>query len=87
MYNPESALVHAEKTVKLARDENSRAHAYHPHFLDTLAVAQSANGQFDAAIETAGLALKLCCEKELVAEAKEIEERLELYKRGETYRE
>lgn len=87
IYDPESALVHAEKAVKLADDEDSRAHAYHPHFLDTLAIAQSANGQFDAAIETSGLALKLCRERELVAEAEEIAERLELYKRGETYRE
>ena len=87
VYNPESALVHAEKAVELARDENARAHVYYPHFLDTLAVAQSANGQFDAAIETAGLALKLCRERELVSEAEEIAERLELYRRGETYRE
>ncbi len=87
MYNPASALVHAEKAVELAADENSRAHAYHPHFLDTLAVAQSANGQFDAAIETAGLALQLCRERELVSEAEEIEERLELYKQRKTYRE
>jgi tetratricopeptide (TPR) repeat protein len=87
VYDPKSALAHAEKAVELARDENSRAHVYYPYFLDTLAVAQSVNGQFDAAIETAGLALKLCRERELVSEAEEIAERLELYKRGETYRE
>ncbi len=87
IYNPGSALAHAEKAVELARDEKLRAHAYYPHFLDTLAIAQSANGQFDVAIETAALALKLCRERELVSEAKEIAERLELYKRGETYRE
>ncbi len=87
VYNPESALIHAEEAVELATDENSRAHAYHPHFLDTLAIAQSANGQFDKAIETAGLALKLCRERDLASEAKEIAERLELYKQRKTYRE
>lgn len=87
VYDPKSALKHAEKAVELARDKNSSAHAYYPHFLDTLAVAHSANGQFDAAIETASLALKLCRQRELVSEAKEIKGRLELYKQRKAYRE
>ena len=87
LYNPPSALSHAQKAVELAADERSAAHSSYPYFLDTLAAAQSANGQFEAAIETAGLALKLCREKGLISVAEEIQKHLDLYKQHQTYRE
>ena len=87
LYNPPSALSHAQKAVELSTENLSPAHSSYPYFLDTLAAAQSANGQFEAAIETAGLALKLCREKGLVSVAEEIQKHLDLYKQHQTYRE
>jgi arylsulfatase A-like enzyme/cytochrome c-type biogenesis protein CcmH/NrfG len=87
LYNPVSALVHAQKAVALSKDKLSSAHGYYPYILDTLAVAQSANGQFEAAVETAELAIKLCREKGLDALGDDIQTRLELYKQHKAYRE
>ena len=87
LHNPASALAHAQKAVEIARDKDSPAHKYYPHFLDTLAVAQSASGQFEAAINTATLAVKVCRERNLTSEADEIQKRIELYKQHKAYRE
>ena len=87
LYNPASALNHAQKAVELAKDKDSRAYEFYPHFLDTLSVAQSANGQFEAAIETATLAVKICRQRNLTSEADEIQKRIDLYKQRKTYRE
>ena len=87
LYNPKSALIHAEKAVELSLDKRSSAYRYYPNFLDTLATAQAANGQFEAAIETANRALKLCQEKKLIQLSKEIQSHLALFKQHRTYRE
>ena len=87
LYNPQSALIHAQKAVELSADTNSPAHNHRPYFLDTLSAAQAANGQFDAAIESATLALKLCRQRELTAAADEIQKHLDLYRQHKTYRE
>ena len=87
LYKPKSALIHAEKAVELSLDKRSSAYSYYPNFLDTLAVAQAANGQLEAAIETANRALKLCQEKKLIQLSKEIQSHLDLFKQHKTYRE
>ncbi len=86
LYDPRSALIHAQKAVELSKNKLSPAHGYQPYFLDTLAAAQSANGQFEAAIETAGLAIKLSRQKGLNAVADDIQTRLNLYKQHKTDR-
>lgn len=87
LYNPQAALVHAQKAIELSADKHSPAHNHRPYFLDTLSAAQAANGQFDSAIETANMALKLCREKELTSVADEIQKHLALYRQRKTYRE
>jgi tetratricopeptide (TPR) repeat protein len=56
-----------------------------PDFLDTLAVAYAAAGDFSKAIETAEKALELCKSPEQNTLKKEIEGRLVLYKAGKPY--
>ena len=72
--------------MDLSKDKLSSAHGYRPYILDTLAAAQSANGQFEAAVETAGLAIKVCREQGLDAAGDDIQTRLDLYKQHKTYR-
>ena len=79
LQNPLKAVEFAEKTCKLT--EYNRA-----DFLDTLAVAYAAAGNFPKAIEIAEKAIKLA---EAAGEndlAEEIRERLDLYKSGQPYR-
>ena len=58
-----------------------------PGILDTLAAAQAANGQFDAAAKTASLAIEISREKGQDSLAQKIQKRLDLYKRQKAYRE
>jgi choline-sulfatase len=86
VYDPQSALMYAQKAVALASDKVT-SKCNNPGLLDTLAAAQAANGQFDAAIENAARAVKLCQEKNLDSMAVRIQSRLDLYKQHKTYRE
>ena len=86
LYNPESALVHAQKAAELTLD-NFTGKYTNPGILDTLAVAQAANGQFDTAAETASLAIEISLEKGLNSLAQKIQKRLDLYKQQKAYRE
>jgi tetratricopeptide (TPR) repeat protein len=87
IYDPASALIHARKAVKLAADPASDAHRYHPHYLDTLSIAQGANGQFDDAVKTAALAISLLKEANNNTAASEVQKHLDLFKANKTYRE
>jgi tetratricopeptide (TPR) repeat protein len=86
LYNPESALIHAQKASELTLDELTGKHT-NPQVLDTLAAAQAANGQFEAAVETAALAIEISREKGLDSVAERILKRLDLYKQHKAYRE
>jgi len=80
LQNPTDALTYAQRAYELAEPNQ-------PAFLDTLAVAYAAAGNFPEAVKTAEKAIKLAeaaGEKDL---AKEIQERLGLYKSGQPYRE
>lgn len=82
LYNPASALAHAEQAVSLSRDEPSARHGAYPYFLDTLSAAQAANGRFDEAIETATQALQLCRQRRLDPLAGQVQKHLDLYRQG-----
>ncbi len=86
LYNPESALVHAQKAAKLTLDEITGKYT-NPQVLDTLAAAQAANGQFDTAVETAALAIEMSREKGLGSTADKTQKRCDLYKQQKAYRE
>lgn len=78
--NPADAVKYAQRACELSNYE-------HPGVLDTLAVAYAAAGNFPEAVKTAEKAIKLAeaaDEKDL---AKEIQERLYLYKSDQPYRE
>ena len=87
LYNPGSALVHAEQAVSLSHDKRSSGHHHYPYFLDTLSVALAANGRFAEAIETATQALQLCHQRRLDSLAGQVQKRLDLYRKGKTVRE
>jgi len=87
LYDPASALAHAQKAVALAADSESDAHKYYPYYLDTLSIAQSANGRFDDAIKTATLAISLLQEAKDSAATTEVQKHLDLFKSRKTYRE
>ncbi|MBN1391983.1 MAG: tetratricopeptide repeat protein [Sedimentisphaerales bacterium] len=76
--NPERAIRLAEKACKLSDYKK-------PEFLDTLAAAYAAAGDFEKAIGTAERALELCQSPEQNPLKEEIESRLALYKAGKPY--
>ena len=86
-YAPKLALAYAERSVEMSSDKNSPVHGNYPYFLDTLSVAQAANGEFEAAIETAELALALCEQKGLTTLVSQIREHLTLYRQRYAYSE
>jgi hypothetical protein len=81
------ALVHAEKAVALSKEAGSSAHPGYPYFLDTLAIAQSANGDFPAAVDSDILALALLQKENNKSAAAEVTKHLDLFKQGNVYRE
>ena len=87
LYNPQLALVHAQKAVALSKEAGSPEHRGYPYFLDTLAVAQSANGDFPAAIDSATLAISLLQKENDSSTASEVTKHLNLFKQGNVYRE
>ncbi len=87
LYDPKSALAHAQKAIELSKDDDSLGHQFYSYFLDTLAAAQSANGDFEAAVKSAVLAVKMSREKGHDSVADEIQTHLDLYKQHKTYRE
>jgi arylsulfatase A-like enzyme/lipopolysaccharide biosynthesis regulator YciM len=84
LYNPASALAHAEQAVSLSRDKQSASHNAYPYFLDTLSAALAANDRFDEAIETASRTLQLCRQRQLAPLAKQVQKHLNLYRQGKT---
>ena len=87
LYNPQLALVHAQRAVALSKEAGSPEHRGYPYFLDTLAIAQSANGNFPAAIDSATLAISLLQKKNDSSTASEVTKHLNLFKQGNVYRE
>jgi len=74
-----------EKAVKLAQRVCGLTDYKRPEFLDTLAVAYAAAGNFSKAIEITEKALELCQSSEQETLKKELGSRLALYKAGKPY--
>jgi tetratricopeptide (TPR) repeat protein len=80
LHNPTDAIKHAQRACELT--EYNRA-----DFLDTLAAAYAAAGNFAEAVKTAEKALKLAEDTNEKKLAEEVQKRLELYKAGQPYHE
>jgi len=78
--NPSEALQYAQRACELTEFKN-------PDLLDTLSAAHAAVGNFDKAIETAERALKLYRDLGLEKKADDLQNRLELFRKGQPYRE
>jgi tetratricopeptide (TPR) repeat protein len=79
LQNPTDAVKYAERACELAGPNQ-------PAFLDTLAVAYAAAADFPEAVKTAEKAIELAEAADEEDLAKEIQERLGLYKSGQPYR-
>ncbi len=77
---PKESLTLAQRAIKLAGQPRAG-------ILDTLAAAQAANGDFDAAIETATQALKLAQTSGTSTLAGAVQRRIKHYQRGQPYME
>jgi len=78
--NASEACRYAQKACELTEFKN-------PDLLDTLSAAYAAVGKFDKAIETAEKALKLYRNLEEEKKADDLQNRLELFRTGQPYRE
>ncbi|MBN1391982.1 MAG: tetratricopeptide repeat protein [Sedimentisphaerales bacterium] len=85
--NKETTIRNPDKAVKLALQACELTHYEKPKFLDTLAVAYAAAGDFNKAIETAEKAVQLCKSPQEDVLKQEIENRLALYRAGKPYTE
>jgi tetratricopeptide (TPR) repeat protein len=81
----ETAIRNPERATGLARRACELSDYKKPEFLDTLAAAYAAAGDFGKAVETVERALTLCQSPEQKSLREEIENRLALYKAGEPY--
>lgn len=83
---PDASIREPGEAVRLAETANTATGRTNPAMLDTLAAAQAANGQFDAAVATINDALRLAITQPGgEAFAKEAEKRLDLYKARQAY--
>ncbi len=78
LHDPQEAIRCARRAVELTRRQ-------HPQLLGTLAAAYAAAGQFDQAVSTAEIALKLANTSGLTHMVDLIHEQLNLYKAGKPY--
>ncbi|MBW8002791.1 MAG: sulfatase-like hydrolase/transferase [Planctomycetes bacterium] len=76
--NPDQALKYAIKACEITKNQNV-------DYLDTLAVAYAATGDFKKAIKTAEQAAKLADFRKKTALAEGIKDRIELFKAGKSY--
>jgi spermidine synthase len=76
----------AARAVSLARRACESTGYRLAAYLDTLAAAYAADGQFNEAVTTARKAIQLAQTRGESEVAKEIEARLELYRSGQAYR-
>jgi protein O-mannosyl-transferase len=81
----ETEVHNPDRAVKLARRVCELTDYKKPEFLDTLAVAYAASGDFSKAIETTEKALRLCQSSDQEMLKKELESHLALYKAGKPY--
>ncbi len=78
--NPDEAIRLAQRACELTKFK-------HPDLLDTLSAAYAAAGEFDEAVDIAERALKLYKDSGLERKAEDLQNRMELFKKGQAYRE
>jgi len=76
----------AEEALRWARHAADSTQHNEPGFLDTLAAAYAASGQFENAIESAHKAIQLHRGRGQEAMADEVQQRLQLYEKNRPYR-
>ena len=79
-------FLNGAKAVELATVANKLTNYSHPDFLDTLAAAYAAAGNFPEAVNTARRALSLARDTGKMDLAREIRKRMSLYQQGRAYR-
>jgi protein O-mannosyl-transferase len=79
-------FLNGAKAVQLAKQANQLTQYKHPDFLDTLAAAYAATGNFPEAIDTAQMALALARQGGRTELARNIGQRIALYQQGRAYR-
>ena len=77
-YNPSLALKRITRACELTENK-------HPGLLDTLAIVQAANGDFENAVKTAGKAADIAVAAKVQALADDIATRIALYEQGNPY--
>jgi hypothetical protein len=82
---PKITAYNPGRAIRLAEDACKITHYSDPGYLDTMAVAYAAAGNFGKAIEMTEIALKLCQSSDQETLKKELESRLALYKAGKPY--
>lgn len=81
----DDAVRDAARALRLAQQVDQATRGTSWEALDTLAIAQAANGQFDRAVESETRALELARTAGATASIADIERRLASFKRGEPY--
>lgn len=84
--HPDEKLRNEKESLTLAREICQRTKNQQPLLLDTLAVAQAANGDFDGAVKTCQRALKII-RASGKGETDSIEKRIELFRQKKPFRE
>ena len=85
--HPDSGLGSAEEAIRLADRAAELTRYEHPAILDTLAAAYAAAGRFEKAMKVGEEALRLSLAAKDEELAREIRERLSLYRQHRPYRE
>ena len=84
--HPDAALRDPRQAIALATRACQLTGRQHPGFLDTLAAAYAAAGQFEKAIATAGAAIELASAAGQARLARQIRTRQRLYEQGRPFR-
>lgn len=85
--NKNSAIRNGIEAVQLAEYANEHTNSNFPEILDTLAAAYAESERFSDAIQTAQKALNLARQRNQERIAKDIDERLQLYREAKPFRE
>ena len=85
--HPDDAIRNADEALRLAIRLVGQTDGKKPEHLDTLAVAQAASGRFEAAITTARQAVSLARAAGQEKFTSQIQDKIDLYQRGQPYRE
>ena len=84
--NPDARFRDPQKAIHWAERAKAITKGVDPNILDTVAVAYASAGDFKRAVQTAELAIRLAVSQSKEALAREISQRLEIFKTNRPYR-